>query len=78
MILLEESIIDALREVETELEEATRARMDRRTEALALAVYKMNQLSSHVHKGRRILKDLRAIRRVLENSSVALAAGAGR
>jgi hypothetical protein len=78
MILLEESIADALREVETELDEARHSQMDRRMEALALAVYKMNQLSNHVHKGRRILKDLRTIRRLLENSPVALAATAGR
>ena len=37
----------------------------RRVEALNLAHYKMSQLSSHMHKSRRALNDLRTIRRLL-------------
>jgi len=65
MILLEQSIAEALSDVRLDLEQAAADNMDRRVAALTLAVYKMNQLSTHVHKSRRILNDLRTIRRLL-------------
>lgn len=37
----------------------------RRTEALQLAVYKLEQLARHVRDSRRILNDLRTLRRLL-------------
>lgn len=63
--LLEKSIEDAVLEVKDYLETAKSERDQRRAEALTLAVYKMSQLSSHMHKSRRILNDLRTLRRLL-------------
>lgn len=63
--LLEESIEDAVVEVKEHIQTAKTAQDERRAEALTLAIYKMSQLSVHMHKSRRILNDLRTIRRLL-------------
>lgn len=63
--LLEESIEDAVLEVKDYIQTAKSEGDERRAEALTLAMYKMSQLSSHMHKSRRILNDLRTIRRLL-------------
>jgi hypothetical protein len=65
--LLEDSIQDAMRDVTHHAHAATENNDDRRAQALTLALYKMGQLTSHVHKSRRILNDLRTIRRLLFN-----------
>ena len=63
--LLAESIQEALREVREHLEEAKAANDQRRVEALTLTIYKMEQLASHTSKSRRVLNDLRSLRRLL-------------
>ncbi len=63
--LLGESIEDAVLEVKAHIETAKGEKDERRAEALTLAMYKMSQLSTHMHKSRRILNDLRTIRRLL-------------
>ncbi len=63
--LLEESIGEAVLEVKDYIQTARTERDPRRAEALTLANYKMSQLLSHIHKSRRILNDLRTIRRLL-------------
>ena len=65
MQLLEESIQEALRDVERDLAAATAGGEERRIQALSLAVYKINKLSEHVHKSGRMLNDLRTLRRLL-------------
>ena len=62
--LLERSIEDAVLEVKDYIQNA-RTEDQRRAETLTLAIYKMGQLSSHMHKSRRILNDLRILRRLL-------------
>jgi hypothetical protein len=63
--LLEESIEEAVLEVKEHIETAKAVKDERRAEALTLAIYKMSQLSVHMHKSRRLLNDLRTIRRLL-------------
>ena len=63
--LLEESVEDALRDVTQHARAAEADEDTRRAEALRLAVYKLGQLSAHMHKSRRLLNDLRSIRRLL-------------
>jgi len=67
--LLAESIQDALAEVREHLEAAKAApksiSADRRVEALTLTVFKMEQLASNMSKSRRVLNDLRSLRRLL-------------
>lgn len=65
MTLLEQSIEEALRDVRLDLESAQTSEEGRRLQALSLAQYKMEKLSGHVHKSRRILNDLRTLRRLL-------------
>ncbi len=61
--LLEASIVKAGREVQELLK--PNEQDERRREALSLALYKMNQLATHLQKSRRILNDLRSIRILL-------------
>lgn len=63
--LLEESIEEAVLEVKDHIQTAKTDGDERRSEALTLAIYKMGQLSTHMRKSRRILNDLRTIRRLL-------------
>jgi hypothetical protein len=67
--LLAESIQEALAEVREHLNIAKAApksiQADRRVEALTLTVYKMENLASHTTKSRRLLNDLRTLRRLL-------------
>ena len=70
IVLLESSIEDAVSDVKGHLEDATADQDQRRSEALTLALFKMNQLSTHMHKSRRILNDLRSIRRLLFSERV--------
>jgi hypothetical protein len=65
MTLLEQSIEEALQDVRNDLEAAQGGDEARRIEALNLALYKMEKLSCHVQKSRRILNDLRTLRRLL-------------
>jgi hypothetical protein len=62
MVLLEEEIAGASRELHEMLDETSHRR---HAEALNLALYKMHQLTFHTQKSRRILNDLRLIRTVL-------------
>jgi hypothetical protein len=61
--LLAETVAEAKREIETDLqrESATSRRLD----ALRLAAYNMDKLEVHLSRSRRILNDLRTLRRLL-------------
>jgi hypothetical protein len=63
--LLEECTQAAMTDVRRHIQEANAGTDPRRADALTLALFKMNQLSTHVRKSRRILNDLRTIRRLL-------------
>jgi len=65
MELLEQTIDEARQEIEHDLRRAKSERVSRRVEALDLTIYKLGQLSMHTKKSRRILNDLRTIRRLL-------------
>jgi hypothetical protein len=66
MALLQDSVAEAVEDVCHKLEK-TPLGEPRRAQALQLAQYKLGQLSSHVQKSRRILNDLRTIRKLLVN-----------
>lgn len=65
MELLEQTIDEARQEIAHDLRSAKAEREARRVEALDLAIYKLGQLLTHARKSRRILNDLRTIRRLL-------------
>ena len=63
--LLAETIEDVRRNVETEIARAIAEKGDRRKEALQLVSHNLTKLSLHMTSSRRILNDLRTLRRLL-------------
>ena len=63
--LLLEAIEEARREVDEDITAALRNRVERRQQALRLVAHNLSQLSGHITKSRRILNDLRTLRRLL-------------
>jgi hypothetical protein len=63
--MLAEAVEEARREVEEEVSTAEREGADRRKEALLLVSYNLAKLHLHITGSRRILNDLRTLRRLL-------------
>lgn len=63
--LLAESLDEARRDVEADIAIAEREGADRRKEALLLVSYNLAKLHLHITSSRRILNDLRTLRRLL-------------
>jgi len=63
--LLAEAVDEARRDVESDIAAAERDRADRRKEALLLVSYNLAKLNLHITSSRRILNDLRTLRRLL-------------
>ena len=85
--LLADAIDEARRDVEAEVAAADRESADRRKQALLLVSYNLSKLNLHITTSRRILNDLRSLRRLLlaergqrpdeEEVEIEVAAGAG-
>ena len=74
--LLAEAITLTLSEVEADITLAGADAAERRKEALQLVAFKLHKLSSHMTASRRILNDLRSLRRLLlEERALASVAG---
>jgi signal transduction histidine kinase len=67
--LLSEEVALVLREIEDDRTEAASSAQSRRLDALHLVCYKLQRLSHHVDSSRRILNDLRLLRRLFERDS---------
>jgi hypothetical protein len=63
--LLAETIQEVQRDVETQIASAITENADRRKEALQLVSFHLTKLSTHMASSRRILNDLRTLRRLL-------------
>ena len=63
--LLAEAIEEARKDVDADIAEALAEGAERRTEALQLVSYNLAKLSLHITTSRRILNDLRTLRRLL-------------
>lgn len=63
--LLADEIGEARREIEDELSLAETESAERRKQALLLVSYNLAKLESHITTSRRILNDLRSLRRLL-------------
>jgi hypothetical protein len=63
--MLAEALDEARREIEEELAVAEREGADRRKQALLLVSYNLDKLNLHITSSRRILNDLRSLRRLL-------------
>lgn len=80
--MLAEALDEARRDVEAEIAVADRDGAERRKEALLLVSYNLAKLHLHITTSRRILNDLRSLRRLLlaERATPAergMAAGSG-
>jgi len=63
--MLAEAVDEARRDVEEEVASAEKDRADRRKEALLLVSFNLAKLNLHITSSRRILNDLRTLRRLL-------------
>jgi hypothetical protein len=63
--LFSDSVADAKRDIETDIQRELTANAPRRLDALRLAAYNLEKLEEHLNKSRRILNDLRSLRRLL-------------
>lgn len=65
MDMLLATIGETVNDVEQDRADALAENEERRVQALELALYKLHLLDGHVQKSRRILNDLRSLRRLL-------------
>jgi hypothetical protein len=63
--LLAEALDEARHDVEAEIASAEREGAERRKQALLLVSYNLSKLNLHITTSRRILNDLRSLRRLL-------------
>ena len=63
--LFADSVADAKRDIENDVQRELTSNAPRRLAALRLAAYNLEKLEVHLNKSRRILNDLRSLRRLL-------------
>ncbi|MGZ4815071.1 MAG: hypothetical protein ACXVZV_06670 [Terriglobales bacterium] len=63
--VLAETIAEAKQEIQLDLDRELNSAPPRRREALRIAVYNLGKLEEHMTRSRRILNDLRSLRRLL-------------
>jgi hypothetical protein len=63
--LLGETVADAKRELEGDVQRESASDHSRRLDALRVALYSLDKLELHVNRSQRILNDLRTLRRLL-------------
>jgi len=63
--LLAETVAEAKRELESDVQRESASNSSRRLDALRIALYSLGKLELHVNRTRRILNDLRTLRRLL-------------
>lgn len=67
MDVLADTIMEAMKDLSRDQQTAIRESQSRRVRAIELAMFKLKTLNCHVHKSRRVLNDLRMIRRLILN-----------
>ncbi len=63
--LLADAILEARKEIEADIQAAEDPKFPRRLEALRLVQFKLEKLEQNIKNGRRLLNDLRTLRRLL-------------
>jgi hypothetical protein len=78
MNILAATTLEVITDLKRDRDRALRNGEQRRAQAIDLAIFKVKMLSCHVHKSRRMLNDLRILRRLIlqERSSLETAAAA--
>jgi len=69
--LLSEAVAQAKQDVEADVQRESVSNSPRRLDALRTALYSMEKLEQHMNKSRRILNDLRSLRRLLFEERIA-------
>jgi hypothetical protein len=64
LCLLAEEVAVALDDVQADRESASGSNSARQLDALCLVLYNLHKLQQHIHASRRILNDLRTLRRL--------------
>lgn len=67
MSLLASTTLEVMSDLKRDRERAARDGELRRAQAIDLAIFKLKVLGCHVHKSRRMLNDLRILRRLILN-----------
>jgi len=65
LTLLRETVAEARRELETDVQRASDSGVSRSLDAFRIAAYKVEKLEFHLNRSSRILNDLRSLRRML-------------
>ena len=65
MSLLFTTILEAKQELEADIEREAKLNPSRRLDALRVALYNLKKLESDINRSRRLLNDLRTLRRLL-------------
>ena len=65
LTLLAQTIFETKLEIEADVQRESSSNYPRRAEALKLTLYTLNRLEFHMNRSRRILNDLRTLRRLL-------------
>ena len=63
--LLAETVLEAKRDVEADVQRESSSNFPRRLQALRMTLYSLEKLEFHMSRSRRILNDLRSLRRLL-------------
>jgi hypothetical protein len=74
--LFSDSVAEAKREIDSDIQRELTSNTPRRLDALRLAAYNLEKLEVHLNKSRRILNDLRSLRRLLFEERAAAHASA--
>ena len=70
--ILAATTLEAMTELKRDRDEALRNGEQRRAQAIDLAIFKLKMLGCHVHKSRRMLNDLRILRRLILNERLSV------
>jgi len=72
MNILAATTLEAMSDLKRDRDEALREGELRRAQAIDLAIFKLKMLGCHVHKSRRMLNDLRILRRLILNERLSV------
>jgi hypothetical protein len=72
MDILAVTTVEVMQDLKRDHDQAIRDGELRRAQAIDLAIFKLKMLGCHVHKSRRMLNDLRILRRLILNERVSM------
>ena len=72
MNILATTALETIAELKRDRDVALREGAERRAQAIELAIYKLKMLGCQVHKSRRMLNDLRMLRRLILNERLSV------